>query len=58
MIEDETFEIENDGIDFGPESSRKSLGKRSDAGDIEMQSIKKQSSGGRKEPTDIIEICS
>ena len=41
IVEDETFEIENDDIDFGVDTSRKSLSKKSDAGDIEMQTIKK-----------------
>ena len=58
IVEDETFEIENDGIDFGAESSRKSLAKKkSDSGDIEMQTIKKQSSGSRSTPLDMVEIC-
>ena len=63
-IDDETFEVEADGIDmYGPESSRKSLSKDkkgSGPGDIEMQQIKR----GSKSPTlkkkgsmDIVEIC-
>ena len=43
--QDETFEIETEGIDaYGAESSRKRLSKdskKSSAGDIEMQTIKR-----------------
>ena len=39
---EDTFEIENDGIDFGAASSRKFVSKKSDqGGDIEMQSVTK-----------------
>ena len=45
---EDTFEIENDGLDFGAESSRKSLAKKSDPGDIEMQTVNKKSPRTRK----------
>ena len=65
-IDDETFEVEADGIDiYGSESSRKSLSKDkkgSGPGDIEMQQISKK---GSRSPSlkkktgsmDIVEIC-
>ena len=65
-FDDETFEVEADGIDmYGPESSRKSLSKDkkgSGAGDIEMQQIKPRGSKSptlkkKSGPLDIVEIC-
>ena len=55
---EDTFEIENDGIDFGADTSRKVLtSNKSDQGDIEMQTISQSHGLARKPPSDIIEAC-